>query len=164
MKLRKMILTALFIALSFIGANIKIAGSIAFDSMPAFLGALILGPVYGAVIGGLGHFLTAFTSGFYLSLPVHIIIMIAMAVTVYVFGITYRILLKKSITGAVIVSSIAAVIINGPVTIIMVMPIVGKGIIAMLPILSLAALLNVAIAHICYKLSLKGVKRWMLEK
>lgn len=62
MKLRNLILTALFVALSFVGANMKIVGSIAFDSMPGFLGALILGPLYGAAIGSIGHFLTAATS------------------------------------------------------------------------------------------------------
>lgn len=150
MKLRKLILTALFIALSFVGANFKIAGSIAFDSMPGFLGTLILGPWYGAVIGAAGHFLTAVTSGFYLTLPVHIILMIAMAITMYLFGLTYRILKSKN-SAAVIVSSIVAIVINGPVAIFMIIPILGKSILAMLPILSLVAFLNVAVAHICYK-------------
>jgi uncharacterized membrane protein len=29
--------------------------------MPGFLGALILGPFYGGLIGAIGHFLTALT-------------------------------------------------------------------------------------------------------
>lgn len=157
MKLRKLILTALFISLSFIGANIKIVGSIAFDSMPGFLGALILGPVYGAIIGALGHFLTALTSGFYMSLPVHIIIMIGMAITMYAFGWFYKILKSKSLV-AISISSLIAVLINGPITILMIIPIMGKGILAMLPILSLVAFLNVLIAHICYKILPRDMK------
>jgi hypothetical protein len=51
MKTKKIVLAALLIALSFIGANIKIMGSIAFDSMPGFLGALILSPLLIPVLG-----------------------------------------------------------------------------------------------------------------
>ena len=46
-----LVLLALFIALSAVGANIKVMGSIAFDSMPAFLAAMLLRPVAGAIVG-----------------------------------------------------------------------------------------------------------------
>ena len=158
MNTRKIILVALFIALSFIGANFKVMNSIAFDSMPGFLGALMLGPVYGAIIGAVGHFLTAFTSGFYLSLPVHMIIMVTMAITMYVFGIVYRSLLKRSRTLSIVASSLAAVLINGPITIFLLIPILGKGMLAMIPILSGVAFLNVFIGHSVYKLLPKRLK------
>lgn len=44
------------IALSAVGALIKISGTIALDSMPGFFAALFLGPSAGAIVGGLGHF------------------------------------------------------------------------------------------------------------
>lgn len=160
MKLRKLVLMALFIAISFIGANIKIAGSIAFDSMPGFLGTLILGPVDGAVIGAIGHLITAATSGFPLTLPVHLLIMVDMALTMLVFGVLYKAFSKKNKLLATVISGIAGIIINGPVSTFMVIPLVGKGILVMLPILCLAAFLNVLLADLIYKCLPEGMKLW----
>ncbi|EJO5347760.1 ECF transporter S component [Clostridium botulinum] len=151
MKTKKLVITGLFIALSFVGANIKIMGSIAFDSMPAFLGTLVLGPVIGAIIGAVAHFLSALTSGFPLSLPVHIIVMVDMAVTMLLFGLVYNRLKDKNNILAAVAATIVGVIINGPVSVFAIMPIVGKGIISILPILSLAALANIIIAIIVYR-------------
>ncbi|MCM8710056.1 ECF transporter S component [Clostridium sp. SYSU_GA19001] len=164
MKTRKLSITALFIALSLIGANIKIAGSIAFDSMPGFLGALTLGPVFGALIGAIGHLLTAATSGFPLSLPVHLIVMINMALTMYMFGVIYKVLSKVNKYAALIVSNLVGVVINGPVSLFMIIPILGSGVMTMLPILTLIAFLNILIADIVYKLLPESVKLWKSEK
>ena len=90
MKTRKLVLASLFIALSFIGANINVFQSIAFDSMAGFLGALVLGPVYGAIIGGLGHILTAALRGFPYTIPVHLITMFSMGLTMLAFGTVYK--------------------------------------------------------------------------
>ena len=81
-----LVLLALFIALSAVGANIKVMGSIAFDSMPAFLAAMLLGPVAGAIVGAVGHLLSAGLAGFALTLPLHIAIAIEMAVICYIAG------------------------------------------------------------------------------
>lgn len=159
MKTKKLILCALFIALSVIGANIKIMGTIAFDSMPGFLGALFFGPIFGALIGAFGHLATAGMSGFPLSLPVHFIIMITMAVTMGAFGMIYRKLNNGptfSLTGA-IVASLAAVLINGPISLLvltpLLLPIIGiVGILNMLPLLSIVAALNIIFAFSVYKL------------
>ncbi len=151
MKTKRLVIIGLFVALSFIGANIKIMGSIAFDSMPAFLGTLILGPIIGAIIGAVAHFLSALTSGFPLSLPVHMIVMVDMAVTMILFGIVYNKFKNKNNILAAIVATVVAVIINGPVSVFAIIPIAGKGVIALLPILSLAALANVIIAIIVYR-------------
>lgn len=164
MKTRKLTLMALFIALSFIGANIKIMQTIAFDSMPGFLGALILGPVYGAAIGAAGHFLTAFTSGFPFGIPVHLILMVDMALTMYVYGLTYRTFLRKNKYVASIMSALVGVVINGPISILMIMPILGKGMAAMLPVLCLAAFINILIADVVHKFLPESVKRWKSEK
>jgi uncharacterized membrane protein len=165
MKTRKLVLTALFIALSFIGANLKIMDTIAFDSMSGFLGAIILGPFYGALIGALGHFLTALTSGFPLSLPVHLIIMAGMGVTMLAFGFIFKYFSSKNYILSVVLSLIAAVIINGPLLLIvlspLLIPVLGKaGLIAMVPVLSGAAALNVIIAQGIYKFLPFKYKSW----
>jgi len=92
MKTRKMILIALFCAMAYVGANLKIAGSIAFDSSPAFLCAMLMGGLPGAVAGTLGHMFSAMLSGFPLTLPLHIVIGVEMGLICFVTGI----LVKKS--------------------------------------------------------------------
>lgn len=164
MKIRNLSLAGLFIAISFIGANIKLAGSVAFDSMAGFLGSLILGPAYGALIGALGHFLTAATSGFLMSIPVHMIIMIGMAFTMYAYGALYDKISKRSLTQANIIAGLAAIIINGPLSLLMVMPLVGTGVIAMLPLICLATLLNLVIAQFVYKFLPESIKLWKSVK
>lgn len=159
MKTKKLVVIALFIALSFIGANIKIMGTIAFDSMPAFLGALMFGPVVGAIIGAIAHFLTALTSGFPLSLPVHIIIMVDMAITMILFSLVYNRFKNKNLKLAVILSTAVGTIINGPISVLCVMPIVGKGVLSVLPILTLAAIVNIILALVVYKFIPKEFKK-----
>ncbi len=144
--LRKFILSALFIALSFIGAQIKIFNSIAFDSLPAFLGTLILGPYYGALIGFLGHMFTAWTSGFPFTLPVHIITAFSMALTMVVFYFAH----KKFGT---IVACIFGVLFNGPVALLLSAPLLipmlkVEGLVMMVPILSLVSFINIFLALI----------------
>lgn len=164
MKTKKLVITALFIALSFLGANMKIAGSIAFDSMPGFLGTLMLGPVFGALIGAVGHFLSAATSDFQLSLPVHLIIMADMAATMYIFGVVYKVIAKTNKYAALVVASLAGVVINGPISVFMLIPILGKGVLAMLPVLTLAAFLNILIAEAVFKMLPERVKLWKSEE
>ncbi len=79
---KKLVYMAVLIALSYIGSLIKITGTIAFDSFPAFFGALALGGVYGGIIGFLGHLFTAFLSGFPFTLPIHLVI----AVMMFIWG------------------------------------------------------------------------------
>jgi uncharacterized membrane protein len=85
-QLQKIALSALFIAMAVIGANIKIYGSVAFDSMPAFLAAVLLGGPYGAIVGFLGHMVSAALSGFPLTLPMHIVIAFEMAIICFITG------------------------------------------------------------------------------
>jgi uncharacterized membrane protein len=92
MKSRMLILLALFSALSAVGAAIKIpaiVGSVAFDVFPALLAAALLGSGAGAIVGALGHLLSAFIAGFPLG-PMHGLIAIEMAVLVYIFGVLYK--------------------------------------------------------------------------
>ncbi|MFJ7366049.1 ECF transporter S component [Peribacillus frigoritolerans] len=91
MDVRKISAIAIFIALSAVGAMIKIPspiGSIALDSFPALLAAVILGPVSGAIVAGLGHIISAFIGGMTLG-PFHFLIMVEMAVLTWMFSILY---------------------------------------------------------------------------
>jgi uncharacterized membrane protein len=155
LKTQKLVLTALFTALSFVGANFFIPGTtIALDAMPAFLGALWIGPLAGGLIGGLGHFFTALLRGFPLSLPVHAVVMATMALTMAGFGLVYR-----SVPYGRGVKSLLAfavgILLNVPFSLYMVSLVIGPGIFAMMPLLALGALANILIALILYHL-LKG--------
>jgi len=153
-------LIALFIALSFIGANIRIFGSIAFDSLPAFLAALLLGPLYGAIIGFIGHLLTALMSGFPLSVPLHLVIAVAMAITMLGFGFTFRALKKRMrLSGSLAITGIVGVLLNGPVSLgfsmgtlaLMAGAEAALGLIALLPFLMLASVINVVASIVLFK-------------
>lgn len=102
---------SLLIAFSYLGSLIKLQGTIALDALPAYFGALLLGPLAGAGIGFLGHLLTAVTSGFPMTLPLHLFIASSMAVTIWLFGYAAG---KMNLTFAMLVG----VILNGPVSII----------------------------------------------
>ena len=160
MSTKTLVIVALFIALSLIGSYLKIFGTIAFDSLPAFLAALILGPVYGAAIGFLGHLFTAVTSGFPLSVPMHIVIAATMALTMLGFGYAYKILDGRiPAAGVLVLTGVVGVLLNGPVSLafsigmmtVLIGAEVAMGLIALLPILTIAAVLNVVISIILYK-------------
>ncbi|MDE3840698.1 ECF transporter S component [Bacillus methanolicus] len=94
---RKIVLAALFTALSVVGASIKIPaviGSIALDSFPALLASVLLGNGAGAVIAASGHILSALLGGMPLG-PLHFLVALEMAVLVWIFGNIYRTGSKK---------------------------------------------------------------------
>lgn len=165
MKLRKLVTCAMLIALCFVGSTIKIFGSIAFDSMAAFLGALMLGPWYGAILGAGGHFLTALTSGFPLTVPVHIITMFSMALTMFFFNIVQINLEKKiNIWAARAAGIITALIFNVGIGLLLTTPLLGFGIFAIAPPLLAATLANVVIAEAVYVFLPKQIKERFLLK
>ena len=148
-------LIGLLIGISFAGSHIKLFGTIAFDSLPAFLAALMLGPAAGAAVGFLGHIFTALLSGFPLSVYIHIVVALSMSATMAVFGAVHRVLEGKiplKLTDAV--SALAGVIFNGPVSLALSMgamaALFGReaavGLIALLPILILASAVNIFLA------------------
>ncbi len=112
----RLVYGAMLVGLCYIGALIPIQGSIAFDSMPAFFAAIFLGPSLGAMVGFLGHLLTAITSGFPMTVPMHIIVAFQMAFFVYSFGWIY----KKS---NYFLAGFTAILLNGPVAALMAVPI-----------------------------------------
>ena len=155
----KLVYMSMFIALSFIGSLIKIQGTIALDSMSAFFASLFLGPVIGAIVGAVGHGLTAFTSGFPLTMPIHIIIMLEMAAVVYLFGVLYE---KSNPILAIIVSivlnGVGAVLLLAPITFWLGFPLSGKAFIYAMTIpLTLASVVNIVLASIIFE-RIKKVK------
>ena len=148
----KIVYIGMLVAISLIGSLIKIQGTIALDSMPGFFAALFLGPAYGGLVASIGHILTALTSGFPLTIPIHIIITLQMGVFAYLFGIIY----KKS-NG--IIACIVAIILNGLGSVLMLAPITkwlgfplsGKAFIyAMIGPLTLASAVNIILAYVIY--------------
>ncbi|MCM3584415.1 ECF transporter S component [Mesobacillus maritimus] len=89
---KKITLLALLIALSVIGAAIKvpaIIGSVAFDVFPALIAAGILGGTAGAIVAVLGHLLSALLAGMPLGL-LHGMIAVEMALLVVIFSFFYQ--------------------------------------------------------------------------
>ncbi|MBC3888019.1 ECF transporter S component [Acetobacterium paludosum] len=154
---KQLVFTALLIALSFIGAQLKIFGTIAFDSLPAYLGTFLMGPIFGAIIGIIGHLLTAATSGFPMTLPVHCVIALGMGLTMV--GTWYTYLFVKKIaneTLGLLISVIAATIFNGPILLLLCSPLLvpiltWAGVIALMLPLALVGGLNALIAAVIYK-------------
>lgn len=146
----RIVLMAIFVALSIVGSLVKLSGTIALDSMPAFLAASLLGPLYGAIIGFIGHLATALTSGFPLSIVVHLIIAVVMFIVAYVYGW----IIKKAILGSFAnytIAAIAAVVLNGvgAPAVLMLLPAFGMEFFAaMLMPLVLGSAVNVVLAVI----------------
>ncbi|QAS52298.1 ECF transporter S component [Halobacillus litoralis] len=91
--MKRFVLLALFISLSAVGSFIKIPvglGSVALDAAPALAASIILGPLGGAVVGGLGHFMSALTGGFPLGI-FHLLIAGGMALLYAGFSYLYSI-------------------------------------------------------------------------
>ncbi|MGM9927764.1 MAG: ECF transporter S component [Bacillus sp. (in: firmicutes)] len=152
MNSRKLVLSALLIAMCFIGANVKLMGSIAFDSAPAFIGTLLVGPIFGMILGFFGHMLSALLAGFPLSLPIHFIVAVTMALTMFFYGFVRKKAEEKfNHTYAVALSIITAFILNVPVAVLALYPMLKGVVIAMFPALAIAAICNIAVAEIVYK-------------
>lgn len=151
----KLTYSGVLIALSFIGAMIKYPGTtIALDSMPGFFAAIFLGPVYGAIVAAMGHFLTALTSGFPLTLPMHLEVMLLMALTAFIFGKIYLRGFKK-------LANIVAIIFNGPISAavagalasILALPFKGNALfLAMVIPLTIASIVNIVAASILFEI------------
>ena len=157
---KNLVIIALFVAISFVGSHIRIFGTIAFDSLPAFLAAILLGPWYGAAIGFLGHIFTALTSGFPLSVPIHMVVATGMAITMLGFGYTYAALKNKaSQTVNLLITGVVGVILNGPFSLALSMAAlafiagseVAMGLLVMLLPLIIASAANIVIAFAIFR-------------
>ena len=138
---------AIFIAMCAVGAMIKVpspAGTVALDAAFAFFSAIAFGWFEGAIVAALGHLLTALTTGFPLGFPMHIFIAVQMAAWVSIFAVV-----SKKIH--IWVGAFIAVILNGPVSSFLVIPIGGIGLAAALIVpLTIGSIINVFIAVTAY--------------
>ncbi|MCF6466764.1 ECF transporter S component [Clostridium sp. Cult2] len=143
--IKTLTIVAMLIALSAVGALIKVFNTVAFDSMPGYFAALYLGGGYGALVISLGHILTAITSGFPLGITIHLYIAIQMAVFAYLFRFFHE---KFNIYIAIIVTTI----LNGPISALLFVPLFGWGFFIgwVLP-LTIASFINIFLASLVYK-------------
>lgn len=145
MKTRTLTTLALLLALTVIGANISFFGSIALDSFPAFLGTLLLGPVAGAFLGGVGHLLSALFSGFPMTLPLHIFIAVMMSATMFLFG------LVREKTDNRYISGFVAYFVNVVVELGLLIPLMTWPVVVTLFIpLSLATIVNIILTEVVF--------------
>lgn len=91
MSVKKISWLGLFVALSVVGGMIKIPApisSVALDSFPALIAAVLLGPAAGALVGAFGHLVSALIGGLPMG-PLHVVVAIEMAAVVWMFGKLY---------------------------------------------------------------------------
>jgi len=149
---KRLSIMAIFIALSAVGALIKIPspfGTIGMDSAPGFFCALAFGGVTGTVVIAFGHLLTSAVVGFPMTIPIHLYIAFQMAL----WALTYRWVNEKL---GLIPAVIVAIILNGVVSSFAMFPIMGMGgVLGLMPFLVVGAAINVIISAVAYK-AIKG--------
>ena len=154
---KRIAIMAIFIALSAVGAMIKIPspiGSVGLDSFPGYFCALAFGFPEGAIIIAIGHLLSAAITGFPLTIPFHIAIAVSMAVVACLFRIIGRRAGKFGVVLAVVVASLLNAFAVG----LWLLPIGGWALyVANLVPLLVAAAVNAVIAAIAYY-SLRNTK------
>ena len=144
---------AVFIALSAVGALIKIpspVGTIALDSAPGYFCGLAFGMVEGAGVIFLGHLLTAGVVGFPLGLPLHLFIGVQLAVWVLIFRWFF-------LRFGQIPAAIAAIFLNGVVSAFTMYFVGGMGaVMGVLPFLLAGSAVNVIIALLVHRVVKAG--------
>ncbi|BBU39022.1 hypothetical protein APP_13140 [Aeribacillus pallidus] len=133
----------MFIALSVVGAFIKIPAyisSVALDSFSALVAAVVLGPVAGAVAAFFGHIMSSYLAGSPLG-AFHAMIAVEMFLLVWAFGVIYR---KNKYAAAVFFF-----IANGFLAAVPFSFLIGKGFyFGLLPGLVIGTAINLMIGHI----------------
>lgn len=149
---KRIAVIAIFVALSAVGALIKIpspVGTIGLDSAPGFFTALAFGSIEGAFVIALGHLLTAAVVGFPLSIPIHLFIAFQMAL----WALAYRFVQRKL---GLIAAVVAGILLNGVLSSFTMMAMGGMGaVLATMPFLVLGSAINVILAAAAYR-GLKG--------
>jgi len=149
---KRLAIMAIFIALSAVGALIKIpspVGTIGLDSAAGFFSALAFGGVAGAIVIAFGHMLTAAVVGFPMTIPIHLYIALQMAL----WAVTYRWVNERL---GLIPAVIVGIILNGVVSAFAMLPFMGMGgVMGLMPFLVVGAALNVIISAVAYK-AIKG--------
>ncbi len=140
---------AVFIALSAVGAMIKIpspVGTIGLDSAPGYFCGLAFGYLEGICVIFMGHLITSGVMGFPLGIPIHLFIALQLAVWVAAFAWVSR--RFGAVPGAVM-----AVLLNGVVSAFTMALVGGMGaVLGTMPFLLVGSLVNVAIAVISHRM------------
>lgn len=146
---KQIAIMAIFIALSAVGAFIKIPspiGSIGLDSAPGYFAAVAFGPVIGGIVIAIGHLISGAVVGFPLTIPIHLGIAVGMALIAFVFYILGR----KGVVGLVAGVVICA-LLNSFALGVLLIPIGGTALyVAMILPLLVASAVNLIIAAIAY--------------
>jgi uncharacterized membrane protein len=145
---KRIAIMAIFIALSYVGSLIKIPsplGTIGLDSAPGFFAALAFGAWEGCIIIAIGHLFTAAVVGFPLTIPIHLVIAVLMAL----WALTFR---WVNLNFGLIPAMAAAIILNGVVSSFIMFPMGGMGaVLGVMPFLILGSVINIVIAGSAYK-------------
>lgn len=158
----RIVLLALFIALAAVGANVKVMGSIAFDSLPAFLAAMLIGGKEGAIAGAAGHMFSALLAGFPLTLPMHLAIGAEMALICWLTGWLVQ---NKNVR--IWVAAIPAFVLNAFISPLLVIIWPGLGwevMLALLVPLAIASAANVAGATILAYALKKPLRKYLVAQ
>ena len=147
---KRIAILAIFIALSAVGAVIKIPsplGSIGLDSFPGYFCALAFGYPEGAIVIAVGHILSAAIARFSLTVPLHLAIAASMAVV----AVIVRFLATKLGKIGPILSIVIGVLLNSFVLGFWLLPLGGWGLYTgATPSLFIASLVNGIIAVIAF--------------
>jgi uncharacterized membrane protein len=141
---------AIFIALSAVGAFIKIPspiGSIGLDSCPGYFCALAFGGGIGAIVIAIGHLLSAAVVGFPLSIPLHLCIAVLMAL----WAVVFRLIAKKIKKIGLPLAIVIVAILNSVVTGLLLLPVGGWALyVANIIPLLVASAVNAIIAGVAF--------------
>lgn len=149
-RIKTISMLALFIGLSVIGSMIKLPspfGTVALDSAPAFVAALLISPASGAVVGFFGHLATSMNMGFPLSILIHLYIAVQMAGISWVIGYLGS---RGKLQAALILGSL----LNGVAAPALLIPFDGFGqafFLAMLLPLAAGAVINLSLTGLIVK-------------
>lgn len=146
---RMVAVVVVFSMVAFLGAFIKFGGaaaSIALDSWASFFVAAFFGPLYGGVVAAIGHLLSAVTGGFPFTPPVHGLV----ALLQFTWAVAFGLIIQRfnRLTG-LIAASVVAILLNGvaaPLIIGVFFPQLMAVMKTLIPVLTLASLVNVALA------------------
>ena len=153
LSVKKVATMAVFIALSAVGALIKIpspVGTIGLDSAPGYFCGLAFGYLEGALVIFVGHLLTAGIVGFPLGLPLHLFI----ALQLVLWVLAFRWISQKF--GA-IPGTLAAILLNGVVSAFTMVFVGGMGAaLGTMPFLLVGAAINLIIARLSHRVVKAG--------
>lgn len=144
MKGKKINILAIFIAISVVGAFIKIPsfiGSVALDSFPSLIAGVFFGGLAGGMVAAFGHLVSALIGGLPLGM-FHLFIALEMFILVVMYTKIYHM-------GNKIVSYLFFVLANAAILPLPFLWLLGKGFyISMIPVLLIGAVLNGIIAQL----------------